>query len=353
MFPYMFVCGIVAFSTLLAITRNKSNGMLMVLYAVLTLFSGLRGTFTQDHLSYNNYFTYIDTNFGMTEIFQRSFSMEKGYVILNKLIGYFTNSTGVFTLVISAVTLLIIFLFFNKASLMPVLTVLLYTSLGAYFMAFNMMRQALAVVVLVYATKYISGRKKEWVKYALFAVIALSLHMTAAVFILLTPVLLQRVSFKNLLFVFCVSFVIWVILPGLVNLGMSYIRRYGGYLYGLGVGSMNSVIPILGIFVFFIYSFSAADCNFDCNSDENRLLINASVLHLILLLFGIRVYIVGRYAHYFTPFLYVLVSNVLAHYRNHRERLIITLVIILFSLVFVYITLVNTGYNPYSMFFSR
>ena len=61
MFPYILLCAVISMvGMIMFLTRTKSDALMWFFLLVLICFAGFRGTFTSDHLNYNNYFLYID-----------------------------------------------------------------------------------------------------------------------------------------------------------------------------------------------------------------------------------------------------------------------------------------------------
>lgn len=352
MIPYVLLCCfIIAFGAFFY-RKQQPNVTTFIFFVVLALFSGLRGEFTADHSAYSRYFEFVDESFGFFEIFnpRYEFSMEKEFVIFSRFIGCFTDSSIVYTLVISTITVGLIFRFYKTYSKIPWITILLFVSLGHYFSTFNLIRQSLAVAVTLNAIPFLC--KGKWKSYIAVILIAAMIHRTALIMLPMGFILTRRVTKGSLLCYFVATVSAWLMLPSIILFVQSTIPRYSSTTFGLGSGTINAAVPTMGIALFALYSINLGDCHYDINDIQNRVQMNGLLFHLITLVLGVRVYNVTRFAEYFEPYVLVAIANLIADYNNEREQVIVTAAICALAIVFAYITLSGTGYDPYYTIFS-
>lgn len=331
--------------------KTKKDWALALLFGILVFFAGLRGAFTADYQSYADYFSKICRSVPLIRILDitSGFSMEKGFVLLCKLIGYVSKSQVFFFTVVGALTVGLYFLGIRKMSAMPVLTVLLFVGVGDYYATYNLVRQLLAAALVFWGMSYFAEGKK-W-QPLLCVVGAVLLHRTALMVLPLSFFLQNRVCKKNI-WIYCVIGVAaFVCLPMVVNLAQRVFAAYGNYSYGLGEGTINAVIPQLGMLAFVAYSVFWGNCSFDPNEKKNRILINAAIFATLMQFLGLRIYIISRLAYYFKPAFWILVPNIVASYKSERDRRIVLILISLLSIAFTWITLSGTGYEPYYFIF--
>ncbi|MBQ7800878.1 MAG: EpsG family protein [Oscillospiraceae bacterium] len=352
MLPYIILCGVIIVFGALCYRKQQPNLTTAFFCVILILFSGLRGEFTADHANYSRLFEYVDKAFSFSEILRPEieFSMEKTFVVLSRFIGCFTDSAVVYTLVISAITVGLFLRFFRKYSQMPWITILLFVSLGSYLATFNLVRQLLAVAIVLNAVPYLCDGR--WKTYIVIVLAAAMIHRTALIMLPMGLVLTRRITKLNISLLLGAAVAVWFLMPNIITFVQTTIARYSATTYGMGEGTLNAAVPTLGIALFALYSISIGDCEFDVSTMENRVMINGMLLHLITLILGIRVYNVTRFAEYFEPYALVLTSNLIAGYRNGRERVIVIAAICFISVVFAYITISGTGYEPYYTIFS-
>lgn len=331
--------------------KTKKDWALALLFGILVFFAGLRGAFTADYQSYADYFSKICRSVPLIRILDitSSFSMEKGFVLLCKLIGYVSKSQVFFFTVVGALTVGLYFHGFRKMSAMPVLTVLLFVGVGDYYATYNLVRQLLAVALVFWGATYFMEGKK-W-QPLLCVVGAVLLHRTALIVLPLSLLLQCRICKRNILLYCVVGVAGFVILPYVVCIAQIVFNAYQNYNYGMGEGTINAVIPQLGMLAFVAYSLLLGDCSFDPNEKKNRILLNAAIIATLMQVLGMRIYIVSRLAYYFKPAFWVLIPNIVVSYKSERDRRIVLVVISLLSIAYTLITLSGTGYEPYYFIF--
>lgn len=334
-----------------AYQKTGKKWALGLLFCLLVFFCGLRGSFTTDYRSYADYFLKIRNGVAWAEIlsFRRGFSMERGFVLLCKLIGCLSSSPVFFFTVIGAATVAMYFFGIQKLSAMPVLSVLLFISVGDYYASYNLVRQILATALVFWGMSYFIEKKK--LPFSACAIVAVLIHRTALVVFPLALLLNCKLSKKNLL-IFGLSGVgVFALLPYIVQYTQRIFSSYSSYSYGMGEGTINAAIPQIGMLAFVAYSILLGNCDFDVDDRKNRMLINGAVFATILQLLGLRIYIVSRLAYYFKPFFWILIPNIIANYKEEWERRVVLVAISLFGIAFTWVTLSGTGYEPYYFFF--
>lgn len=331
--------------------RTKKNWALVLSLVILVFFAGLRGAFTADYQSYADYFAKISENVNLSTILNPSsgFRMEKGFVLLCKLISYLSSSQVAFFTIVSVLTLVPYFLGFKKLSAMPVLTVLLFVGVGDYYATYNLMRQTLAAAIAFWGLSFWIDKKR--VRFFLCLAVAVTLHRTALILLPLVFLLNLKICRRNVLLICAAGLGIYILLPNIVELAQSLLRAYNGYSYGMGEGTINAVIPQLGMLAFVAVSVLLGNCDFDIHERKNRILLNAAIFSTVMMFLGMRIYIVTRFAYYLKPAFWVLIPNVIASYKKEWDRRAALVLICVLSIAFTWITLSGTGYEPYYFIF--
>lgn len=332
-----------------------------LLFVVLALFVGLRGDFASDHFEYLEYFHYV-RGLPFSKIVLEGFTMEKGFVLFSYFFGQLSNSGTLYMLVIAAVTLAFIFKALQERSWMPCLSVILFVGIGNYYESFNAVRQVIAVAIAFWATRYINEKKTDIWKYLLWILLASMVHRTVLIMLPFYAVKWLRPNFWTGMACITVFVVAWVGLPTGVWLLQKIFPQYG-LDFGMTGGSINSIIPFLGVGAFVWAGLYFADVDYD--KIENRVQAFGLIATLFFLGLGVRIYLFTRMASYFKPFVCLLVPNVIAHLRvekmplplqkiskkcklnDTRWKVLLFCVIALFSLAYIYVWLSGTGYDPY------
>ena len=334
---------------------------LLSVFVVLWLFAGLRGTFTSDHTYYLYYFRYV-RSLSFWEILTRGFTMERGFVIFSHFVGLWTSSTTIYSILLAGITLAFAFQAFYERSWMPALSVILFVAVGNYYESFNTVRQVIAIVMAFWATRYINENKKDVWKYVLWILLASTVHRTVLIMIPFYAVKWIRPNFWTGIACIGVFVTAWVALPTGVWLLQKVFPQYG-LDFGMGSGSLNAVLPYLGIGAFVWLALSFTDI--DCDKIEYRVQIFGLIATLFFLGLGVRIYLFTRMASYFKPFVCLLVPAIISRLRvekmpkflqkiskkfkltDKRWKILLFSLIAVCSLAYVYTWLSGTGYDPY------
>lgn len=164
----------------LALIKNRKIYNCITL-SMFILILGLRSPIVgADTLNYISHF--YDAR--LTNISLKQFlNFEPGYIILNKFIGIFTNNGQVFLFVIS---LFMIFLFeriIAREIKLLSLGYFLFVTFAVYFQFFVIIRQVIASLILWSSIR--CARKREFIKFIIYVILAMSFHKTAIIFIFL------------------------------------------------------------------------------------------------------------------------------------------------------------------------
>lgn len=352
---YMFITisiiilGVLCSSYKFKIGNKKVYALMIFTFIILCYFSSFRGDFTEDYTNYVNFFSKsLRWSFADILNINTSFEMERGYVLLGRLIGTISDSPVFYIFCISAITIFFYLKFIGKWSYIPWLSILLFVSIGDYYTSYNLMRQTLAAALFLIAVEFLKDRK--YIKYTVFVLLLSLIHVSAIAMIPIGFLLVKKINFKQYLMIFGVTVVSMLSLPTIISIVQTIIPRFKNYEFGMTAGSINAVLPTAGIilFAFFCIYLDKGGCEFDIELPVNRICLNATIFSAVLLLLGAtQVYMVVRLAYFLKPFSWILTANILASYKDKRKRMLYTMLICILSLAFVYITMVDTGYNPY------
>ncbi len=345
----IIVLGVLCSSYKFKIGKRSVDIIMIFAFAILCFFLAFRGDFTADYNSYTNYFTKsLQWSFADIMNVNNSFVMERGFVLLGRIIGMISTSPVFYMFCIGALTLFFYFKFIGKWSQLPWLSILLFATVGDYYASYNLMRQVLVAAIFLAGMEFL--KNKTYIKYVVFVLLLSLIHVSAIAMIPIGFLLVRKINFKQYLLIFCGTVVLMLALPNIISFVQQLIPRFSDYEYGMAAGSINSVIPTAGIILFSFISIyiDKGCCEFDVDLPVNRICLNATIFSAVLLLLGAtQVYMVARLAYFLKPFSWILTANILASYKDKRKKTIYIMLICLLSLAFVYITMVDTGYNPY------
>ena len=161
--------------------KNRKSYMFL-LSCVLAIIMGLRATTVgQDTLSYKNMFDTV-SSIPIDMLFNiSSYSSKIGYVLLMKVCSYIVNDYFFFQIVVSVLFCIGISKFLLDHGRDMLLITMVFLGCGFYLSAFNVTREAIAVVLVVNAFTAIEEQK--WKQAVILFLLAISIHLTALSFL--------------------------------------------------------------------------------------------------------------------------------------------------------------------------
>lgn len=324
--------------------NNNHNDIRSKLFASISFFmlliiSGFRGDFTSDYKSYSDLFSYVNT-FSFREIFEMNFFMEKGYIMLNKIIGIFSENSIYLMVTISFIILILFFREFRRESSYVWFSVLLFINIGSYYTSFNITRQILATAIVFAGSKFLYERK--FIKYLIIVVIAALFHKTALIMIPFYFILQNKFRGKTIFFVFLALLILTIYIDRFMDLIQRYF--YIGYTYGIVGRNITNVVVPLAIFIFVLFYLNLVDLN----KNRNNILVNAVLFYVFFSILGLRVQILQRFAEFFSPYALILIPNIVSQIKDkYLKKGYVIIIIIFFLVMYNYVTLSGTGYDPF------
>lgn len=155
------------------------NLFLFLIFAVLFIISGFRYNVGVDYSAvyYPVFFQILKT--GNYE------NIEKGYVVINKVLQLFTNDPqSIFIFVSFFFILLIIFSIRQvngRGKSTVALSVFIFVAGGFYFYSFNVMRQCLTIAMFIYSIRFI--KEKRFFPYLIINLLGGCIHTSAFLYI--------------------------------------------------------------------------------------------------------------------------------------------------------------------------
>ena len=146
-----------------------------------------------DWYGYKYDYFLVYRNMTILQVLKRG--IDVGYGLLNLLIGKFTSSFVVFRNIIYSITHVLLGIWIYKKSPIKSISCMVYLSFGFLPFDFFIMRQALAVSILVWGYDFIE--KKQFIRYLLVVIIAALFHSTALVAIIFYPLANSKIKMMS------------------------------------------------------------------------------------------------------------------------------------------------------------
>lgn len=282
---------------------------------------------------------------------------EKGFVLVNKIIGAITHvNEQAFFGIISCIILIGcgIFIIENSEDIGTFFPVFLFVTLNNYFTSMVSLRQycALAIGINSYTVLKRDNSLKGVVKSIIIILIAMSFHNSA--FVLLTfPLLfmIKRITRKIVVFTAVAGVIVYQFFTVIMNLLFKIFTGFARYTVngnvkfeGVKLGKVYIVLLMVKIII--------AVCVF-CLSEkekENRelyILVVLNVVSVIISFLTMRVALVWRLGYYFDIMIILLLPKIINRIKG-IEFIPHILTFAAGSIYFIYLCLVNTaGCVPY------
>jgi hypothetical protein len=215
-------------------------------------------------------------------------------------------------------------------------------TVGPFYSSFNIVRQILAVSIVFAGSKFLYERKI--IKYCLIVVVASFFHKTALVMIPFYFILNSKIKLKNIIVI-----ALGLYLSSLyLNVIIAFVQRkfYSVYVvsaYGMtGFSYKNILFPVMNL-VFCLFNYK----KIDLNSNVNRIWMNAVIFYAFFSVLGLKVQLVQRVSEFFAPYALLLIPLIFSKIKNNALKGIYVTGLIFVLVLYNFITLRGTGYDPY------
>lgn len=346
---------------------------LSISFVVLLLIMGLRApTIGTDTYAYSNMFLRIGSANSFAAALKTSGINAPVYVAFCRLIYMLSPSRQAWIFGCSLLILIGIFRFISKSSTNIYLTVILYMSLTFYFQGFNIIRQSIAVALLLNSYLFWLDKRFSLWGWGLY-ILALFIHSTAIVGIvgwILAAItnkdrscLNGRADIKQMILI---SLVLALLCIGsqtvLLGLFTRIFPRYEIYFSStaehsfLEQGQGRIIIIVLGYAIVAGYCFYLIQKKRINGSIQPVLFYELLIMvfSIVLGFFGSRSLAISRMNIYYSIISISFIPNTL-NIDNKTNRQILTIAAILFTLIYMIIFLAEGKGNvvPYHFFWEQ
>lgn len=315
------LCWVVGVQLLLtAVLRNDSVGGDLIVY--LEVFNTIK------NLQWNEVIS--------------STRFEYGYLLLNKISSLISEDGRVLIVITSLCVVIGYIYYIYKNSRIKWLSLFLFIALGHYLTSLSMLRQSIAIVILLNSLQFVE--KRQFVRFLLCIISASCFHVTAIVFIVLYPLAKFKISIGYFLIIFFLSFALSKLFGNifLFTAIEQYFTNYDGKIIageGYNMLFLLFLITFLGI-VF--YKFP------DRHGKKINIPYQMMILACSFQLFSLQFSLFSRIVLYFSTAMIVFVPNVLSLISDKKIRLMAQIIVcILATLYLIIIVLARNTSNIY------
>ena len=357
----------------------RKKQFVFVVFGIMTLISALRASTIGIDLDLHyakNYELISSVNWSDIPVFATLKQYEVGYCYFTKLLTYISTDVQFYIIFTSVVIYGVHGYFFYKKSEDIILSSSLFMFFCLFYMYMNIVRQAIAVSILLMAYLIFSESKKKvhnYVVFVLLVILASGFHSSAI--LCLVYLLFDKLKFTK------IHMLLGIVVTALIYVGYSSVYKfalsilggndkYSSYLDSeeFGVGYMNLqsiyyVIITLGAFLLGYYILVWKDKTshklfakqeYKVKSNESFMLYMSFIAFACRLLI-FKMSIITRFTFYFIPFVLILYPYAISKFKRRSNRIILNLTVYGVCLIyFVWVTLSNAdtlyGVVPYEFF---
>lgn len=342
-------------SVLLVIPINEKNKkcllskiLLFLSFCISLLPMGFRyGIGTDYFYTYVPYFKWIGKG-------TASFD-EIGFNLLNKIVYEYNGDYRLLFFITSFIFLFFIYKSIYDNSKNIWMSVALIFLGQSYFYSMNIVRQSIAISILLFSFKYL--KENQYIKFLLFVILATSMHITA-MFILPFLYLSKRNinRRKKILIIFTM-----ILMYPLISYGIKFLilnTKYSWYYDSVYNTEKMAVTIAFQNIILFILDLYYSKKNSLLNSkvdEEYRILSNINFLAICLILISSTFPLINRVIRYFTIFQLLYIPLLIKKEKNAKLRLLLSMLLLLMmSTVTIYQIFIcgGEGVLPYRSIFN-
>ena len=238
---------------------------------------------------------------------------EIGFVLMTKLLGLILPDYMWYMGLMTVLTIIPAAIFICRHSEMPWVSTILYVNLFLFIMSMNFVRQALALSLVMLAWEFL--KRNQFIPFLIIILIASLFHQTVLIMIPVYLLVKMTPTFKELIIYAYMLLWFYISSTGFIDLITKfYHEEYTGSVFLTeGVSFIYAILPVLLIVCAFIL-VKAGTINV---TNENKYIINLSLIASILMVTMSRHSIIERLSYYFITFVILLVPVI---YRSIRTK---------------------------------
>jgi transmembrane protein EpsG len=264
---------------------------------------------------------------------------EPGFLLLNYLIGIFTENSFLLFFILALITTFINLYFLARVSKNFALLLFLYLISLFFFQSIFLLKQTLAVAFVNLAfLSYIKGFR---LRYIMYSIVAFSFHATAIILFPFLLILKNWKSGKVYFYIILISFITMFLFGPIFNSLLPNIPFIGNYLNADNLELSSGGGSFTAIFKGIPYYLLTMLALIKRNSLKKVMFkadfyILCAVLYSVSWLFTYNMYWFSRMGWYFMLPTLVLVPNLFSTIKNPKERVLIYIIFIFILMTITY-----------------
>lgn len=334
---------------------KENNVCIATFFLLLFIIMALRDiTVGMDLYTYKEFFLDVKKmQFGDISIKNNDYL----YIVLNWIIGRFTDNYQVFIAIVSALTLLPVCIQYSRERRHAFLKIVLFMNMPIFIMFFSGLRQSLALAFTMISYEFV--KKKKVVSFIITSLIAMELHHSAFIILALYPLYYLRLRKKHLFLLLPIVGVVFVFNRQMFSALTTLLTSIWGEQYDVATSYINAYEYIILFALFVLLAYLITD---ERNLFGDALgLRNYLLLALVLQCFAPVHTLAMRMNYYFIMFVPMAISQTLncVSVKNRRIAQLAEYVIVIYFVYYYIDTMykacitdgVALGVYPYKLFF--
>lgn len=283
--------------------QKRNRLALLIFFVVLTFLVMLRhesiGNDTRNYIHFFERYCWM----GWERLHKET--LETGFVFYNKAISLFTRNSQVFLAVTAIFSSVMIYSTYKRLCLDASLTIVLFCTMSTFVLMFSGIRQMLAIGLGFVAYEFV--REKRLLSFALTVLVALTIHTSAFMLVLMYPVYHAKIT-KKWLYVVVPTLILVFVFNKPIFASLTFIleryTKYSGAMTATGAYTMLILFAAFSVFAFLIPEESRLD-------EETVGLRNFLLLSLTLQMFAPLHTLAMRMNYYYIIFIPLLLPKII------------------------------------------
>ena len=326
-----------AFIKVLPLDKKKNKIYINISFIILFIILILREPYS-DMIRYIQVFkqTNLQTFSSILEL-----RWEVLYLVLNLIVKLFTESERIFIIVLAVLTLVGPYTFIKKYSDNYFFSLIFFIILGIYNYNFYIIRQAIAISILLMSIKHIE--QKSLIKFLLYIIVAAGFHTSSIIFIIAYPLCNIKINIKGIIIYFFSSILVFLSSKKIVSLIYS-ISSYSTYSERQSVSDGKGRLILLILIFIAVLILNYKNGKIDLNSkkifdkrekgDKNTIFFNMLMIGIIFQVLAIRQSVIVRLANIFITGAIILIPNAIYETKDKNYKYAICTAILICAILY-------------------
>lgn len=323
--------------------KKKQKNAYAIIPSLIIYFLGIFRETTVGYDGDTYYIYYWDRlDFFSWEDLITNFSIDNGFYIILKVIALLTDDWWLARAILFVLTFSLYYVFIIRESDYPCVSLLIFVGLANLSLMFGILRQSLSLGICFFAYKYL--KKKEWVKFTILVLIAITIHKSAFIsffaFIICFFKLKKFTYYVMFLLSGIVAVVFNVVIPIITSTYNSQIYEDFDVEKG-GYGMLLFFVIIFTVLGYLMNYINKTEDLTESNTelvekDETINLYNISSGAFFIQIGALQWSLLTRTATYFSVYWCLLFPKLLNNLSQKKRIQVYLILVVLFGFMFFY-----------------